>query len=411
MSKEKENVFGDLDFFNLTTHKSKIEDPTKEAEVESVATKESLNKEAIENEPLKTTEVKTKDTKKTSEISDSKGSDESKSKTNISTDDSADEEADTDLEATSGDEEESTEEVADSEEFTYKPVVKHLFDKGILDVEETDLESIDGSDESFEKVIDKTVSSRVSKVINDYKDSLPEDYQKFMEYVEMGGDPKQFLDIYYGEGSLDRVDIESEANQKAVITQSLKLAGWEDAEIEDELADYENLGKLDIKAKSHLSKLKQYDEKRKASMLEQQKATAKQQEQSVKQYWDGLKKELFAKEAIKGFKLTPKMKDEIWEYMAVPDRKSGMTKLQEFNNKDDNDSKFLYAYLAMNNLDITKLKTAVKTEVTSDLKNKLGRFTDTRQKMASGKTAIREDVQSEMENAFDGFSKLKLTSK
>ncbi len=357
---------------------------------ESIPSEENSEVESIESETTNTkTEIKAEDTKSVDKISDKKDklSDTKEVSDGV------------DVASSSP----KTKEV-ETEEFSYQPIVKHLADKGILSIEESDLEGIDGSDDSFEKVIDKTVISRVEKVIEDYKNSLPEELHKLVEFVELGGNPKQFLDVYYGETSFEKLDLNSEENQKAVITQSLKLAGYSEEEVEEELKDYEDLGKMEIKAKVHLNKLKAIETEKKQSVLKQQEQEAIKQQQANKQYWDGLKTELFSKSELMGFKLTEKEKQEMWETMAQPDKKSGKTKLQ-LHNESNKDAQFLYTYLVTKNWDIDKLKKSVKTEVTSDLKKNLGRFTDNRQKISSGKT-VRD--KSDSENPFEGFQKLKL---
>jgi hypothetical protein len=293
---------------------------------------------------------------------------------------------------------EETEE--ESTEFSYKPFIEHLTNKGILSLDENG--EIEDSDEGFDKAIEYTAIKKAEDAISKYKESLPEDLHKLVEFVELGGNPKEFLDVYYGNSSFENVDITKEENQKHVVREGLRLSGWDESEIEEELKDYEDLGKLETKAKSLLVKLQNHETVQKANLIKAQEEYANTQKENVKKYWEDLKTDLYNKENINGFQLNKKIKDEVWEFMSSPDRKTGKTKLQ-VHNETNKDAQFLYAYLAYNNWDISKLEKEVKTKVTSELRKNLSKFTDTRTKIKSG----RSEVQKEEENPFAGFKTIK----
>jgi uncharacterized membrane protein len=83
------------------------------------------------------------------------------------------------------------------------------------------------------------------------------------------------------------------------------------------------------------------------------------------------------------------------------DKKTGKSQLA-INNETNQDAQFLYAYLDMLKWDISKLEKQVKTKVTSDLNKKLQNYTDSRDKLKSGKTKADEENTS-----FAGFKALK----
>lgn len=388
MSKEKENLFEGFDLFNPVSQ-LKTQNPDLEVMKEEV--KKDEVKSEVKDEVSEVVDEAKKEVEQTSnKSSDKKGSDINTDETGDSTDNSS-----------------IKDEVSESEEaFSYKPLVQHLLNKGILDVEESDLETVDNSDEEFEKVIDKTINNRFSKLVDDYKRSLPDDLHKLVEFVELGGDPKQFLDVYYGDNSLDKLSLDSEENQKAVIRQSLKMSGWEDVDIEDEISDYEALGKLETKAKPHFNRLKTYEKEQKETLLKIQQQNAVKKQEEVKAYWEDVKKDLFSKEELMGFKVSEKDKKDMWDAMTVVNKKTGMTKVQEYN-ETNKEAQFLYTYLLTKNFNLDSLKKNVKTQVTSELRKNLGRFTDTHSKISSGRT-VREEKS---DDAFEAFGKLEKTIK
>lgn len=281
------------------------------------------------------------------------------------------------------------------EDFSIKPFIEFYRDKGILDIEDDDIED---SDEGLEKAIVKTVESQINK----WKSNYDEDTQKYLDFVENGGDPKQFHELYYNSGaSWEKFDIEdNEDNQKKVIRESLKLEGWSDEDISEEIQDTEDINKLDVKAKKHLVKLQKLEKENREHIVKIQKEYAKEQETKHKEYWDNLKSNLFTKEDIKGFKLTEKIKNDIWNHMSKPvDRKSGKTQLQ-INNETNKDAQFLYAMLDYLNWDISKLEKNLKSKVSADLKSKLHNFSDSRVKSKSS----GNNFGVSKDNNFDAFS-------
>jgi len=293
-------------------------------------------------------------------------------------------------------EDKPTEEI---EEFSFKPLVKYLSDKQIVDYDEKNFED---NDEGLEKVITSTVEARVNETLKNYKESLPDDIHKLVEFVEAGGDPKKFLELYYGNHSFENFDITIETNQKLIIQEGLRLSGLEDSEILEEIQEIEDLGKLEAKAKLYLPKVQKVEKEQKQYLYDSQQEYSKQQEESRVKYWNSLKDELYTKEDIKGFKLTPKLKDQIWDHMTKPtDKKTGKTKLQ-INNETRKDAQFLYAYLDMMDFDLTKLEKKAESKVTSELRKKLGNFTDNRAKLKGGKTEIQDQ-----ETGFEAFRVIK----
>ena len=173
--------------------------------------------------------------------------------------------------------------------------------KGLLDLDDED--KIE-SEEDLEKIQEKTIRNG----INSYKQSIPEDGQKFLEFLENGGRPQDFHKYYYSDSSFAEFSLDSEENQKYIVEEALKLEGYSDEEIEDEISDAIDLGKLEKKATVHLKKLQKIEAQNKERLIEAQKEYAKQQEELRAQNWDNFKKGLFEKEQIAGFKMGAKMK-------------------------------------------------------------------------------------------------------
>lgn len=285
-------------------------------------------------------------------------------------------------------------------EGSFIPFIKHFADKGVLDLDEN--EEIEDSEEALEAVVEKTVTTRIKNGIDGYKQSLPEDGQKFLEFVENGGNPADFHKYYYQEATFESFDISDEDNQKYVVKEALKLEGYSDEEIEDEIADAIDLGKLEKKATTHLKKLQKIEKEQKELLIESQKAYAKQQEEQQRKAWEEFKDGLYSKESILGFKVNERVKNDIWDYMTKPiDKKTGLTQYQKDMDEKGAEARYLYAWLMKTGFDISKLEKLVETKQVSKLRGKLGNFSDSRNKVRGG-SAITPETTS---NPFQGFKK------
>lgn len=270
-----------------------------------------------------------------------------------------------------------TKETTTSEDSSLKVFASWLGDKGLVDYDE---ETFEDSEDGLKKLM----SSTVEKEIQNYKNSLPEDLHKLVEFVEAGGDPKQFMDLYYNQGSWADFKLEDEADSKVVLKEYLKAQGEDEEEINETLDTYEVSGILEKKAKAALSKLQNAEKGYQEQLVEVQKKYDAEQKILAKKQYEDFKAELYAKEEIQGFKLTSKAKDKLWDYIMKPD-KTGKTELQKHNETNKN-AQFMYAYLAMNNWDLSTLEVQVKNKVNSDLANKLSNFKDGRSKLKSGQS-------------------------
>jgi hypothetical protein len=399
MSKEKD-IFGGFDLFNPTAGRLLTPDPANKLEddVVTTKTKEDLDRDAATS--FDANLEKEAQDKKTQETDKFKQKSEVKAKST----DKVDETKTKDKTDTTVTKEpvEPVEEV--EEEFSYKPFISHLRDKGILDISTEDFDKLADDESGLEEATERTIGSKIDQGVDEWKSSYNSEVQELLKFVEMGGKPKDFFDVYYGNTSFEKMKTDSEESQKFIIRQGLKLSGFEDAEAEEELKDYEDLGKLEAKATIHLKKLQAWETQQKKQLIASQEEQTSKQVESNKQYWVNLKEELFKKEDLQGFKVTSKMKEDLWNFISTPD-KTGKTGLQK-HNEENKDAQFLYAYLAKNNWDITKLEREATTKVTSDLRKNLGKFTDSRQKLGGARDNQKEKVDNT--DPFEGFGKLKI---
>ncbi len=272
---------------------------------------------------------------------------------------------------------------------------KDLFDKGVLDFDDTD-EDFDKTPDGLAKLVDKTTQNRITK----WADTLDSDFKKLLNYTQNGGKTQDFLNVYYGNQSWETFKPESEETQKAAVIASLRLAGETEEDIIDMVTEFTDNGTLEKRAKSALVKLQKHEAFEKENILKVQEAEKAKKLKEDKEYWDNFNKDLMSKEDIKGFKVSKKEKDSLWDFMSTTN-KSGKTPYQEAL-ENDKDAALLFAYFTMKKFDINKLEKQVETKVSGKFGDMLSNYSKTsKQKISGGRTEHPQE-----NNTFAGFKTL-----
>ncbi len=284
------------------------------------------------------------------------------------------------------------------ESSVFKEIVNQWYNKAIIDFDSSDPEFVE-SEEGVHKLVSKTILNRIDK----WADSLPEDFNELLNYVQKGGNPKVFLDIYYGKHSWEDFQLESDEAKKAVIRENLLLKDETPEDIDDIIKMYEHNGSIDKMATSALSKLQKYEKEQKEDLLKSQAELAEKQKEKSKSEFEEFKKEFYSKENLLGFKLDNKTKDNLFKFLTVPDKRTGLTQYEK-TIKENKDSQLLFALQAMQGFNIKSLEKQAQTKVSNNYSEIFKNYKDgdTKMKISSGKTPEHID-----ENPFEGFKKIK----
>lgn len=149
------------------------------------------------------------------------------------------------------------------------------------------------------------------------------------EFVKAGGNLGDFYSkVYTPELNLDKLDLEKESNQKAVIAENLRHKGYSETRIEKLIARYEEAGSLEDEAKDSYEEVKEFKEKTKKELLEQQR---KQYDENLKEqlkFVQNVEEIIKSSSDIRGIEIPEKDKKALMEYIFKPDT-DGMTKYQK----------------------------------------------------------------------------------
>lgn len=384
-----ENLFGNFKFIDQTVPKevktskkekaseSKEEATTSEKEIQLDADKAKLIEEA-EKKTLEKVESKTKKAKKVEETEKLEDDEEDSS--------------------TIDEQELQEEETQEDTESALQVFATELRDKGILDIEDPSL--VKTEDDLYEGI-----KNTVKNYKESYKQSLPKDGQEFLEFIENGGNPKDFHKYYYSsDTSFEEFEMKSDEDREYIIREGLALEEYTEEEIEEELEGLRELGKLEKKSDILLKKLQRFEKDQKKLLLDSQKEYAKQEEARRASQWEEFKKGLFEKDTISGFKFTEKMKNDTWDYMTkIVNKKEGLTQYQ-IDSQSNPDARYIFAYLLKNKWDKKSLEQEVKNKAISKLTSKLNNYTDTRSKIKSG--TVVPEKEKDTTSSFANFRKL-----
>jgi len=290
----------------------------------------------------------------------------------------------------------STTEIDDEEEkvSSIKIFADYLGEKGILEI---------GEDfEDSEEGLEKAIQDRITKEVDTYKNSLGDISLKFIEYIENGGDPKNFLQAYSAPdfSSITDEDLENENIQEQLVRELLYQEGYSIEEINEEVSDYKEGGILANKAKRAQSKLIKFDAERKVQLAETQKQQKIKQEEIKKEFYISLEKDINSRKEIAGFELKDKDKPKFFEYISKEDKKTGLTKLMEDVQKDA-DYQIKMAWLLYNKFDFSKVEKKAEKKVVSSLKESLENS-----QLARGSKLKSREVSPATDSDFSGFRKV-----
>lgn len=137
--------------------------------------------------------------------------------------------------------------------------------------------------------------------------------QAILHYAEQGGgDVTPLLSAISEVEKNTNLDLETEVGQENVITEFLKVSGWSEEDIKEEIETAKDLGKLKTKAEKFLPKLTQMNQERIQLLMDEQSERERQAQDARNRYLTTIKTTL-DKDKLGDVKLTRQEKALIWD--------------------------------------------------------------------------------------------------
>lgn len=166
------------------------------------------------------------------------------------------------------------------------------------------------------------------------------------EYVRNGGKFEDFYSKQQEALSLDGIDIEDEANQKAVIKELLKYSNYTDEQINKKISRYEEADMLYEESEDALERLKSIRAYEAEQAAKEQEAFAKQQEEQSRQFYDSVTKDISSLTNIRGIAVPQEDRKALFDYIFKVDQ-TGLSQYQKDFNENLSKNLIESAYFTM----------------------------------------------------------------
>jgi hypothetical protein len=213
--------------------------------------------------------------------------------------------------------------------------------------EETDLSEVEGDissyfmkrfadeigfnleeEEKFEKVGD--VIDYIKTVVeeNSVPDYANEETKKFDEFVKQGGDLRTFYEsVYSGKINPEKIDLELEENQRVIIRENLRNAGYKEEKITSTIERYEDAGILKDQAEDALELIKEHNKEKENKLLEEQKKYSTELSKQQQKFFTDVQSGIKELKDIRGINISETDKRDLLTYIFKVDS-DGVTQYQ-----------------------------------------------------------------------------------
>lgn len=188
--------------------------------------------------------------------------------------------------------------------------------KDLLGFEEGEPKTIEEAKEIIRLNLKHSKETSLEEAKNEIKSSYSPQIQAILQYADQGGEDITTLMSAITEiEKTAEFDVNQESGQVSIITEFLKVQGWDDEDIKEEIETSKDLGKLKVKAEKFLPKLNQMKSERIEMMMEESKEKAKKVEETRRNYLATIQ-ETLNQEKLGDVKLTRQEKGKLWNAVA-----------------------------------------------------------------------------------------------
>jgi len=162
-----------------------------------------------------------------------------------------------------------------------------------------------------------------------------EDIEKLNQFVEDGGELKEYFQQTFGDVDLDSIDLSSEGSQKTVIREFLKTEGYSTERIDRRIQRYEEAGTLEEEAEDAKELLSEYKQKNSEKLLDDQKKVADTRRNQQQKFINDVQSNVKALKNVRGIPVSDGERKQLLDYIFTPDSE-GITQYQRDYAKDVN---------------------------------------------------------------------------
>ena len=267
--------------------------------------------------------------------------------------------------------------IPDNADTYFNDLYADLKDKGIIknvELEEGEVLTADRLLEIQEEEFNIEVQSRVDSFAEDI---IGQDGVDLMKFLRDGGNIKDYVIAMKDSPDMPTGSIEDEGYQEQIVTSQLRMEGWSEEDIQDQIEHLESSGTLKKRAAFFEKNLKEKIQKNKEKMLKAQESKRLAAEQKRSDFEGNLKETLTTKSDFYGFRVTPAKQATILRNITTPsitlEDGNQITKLQDDLAKAFNDPEKLVALSIVldNNFDFSSLEKKIASQKAKDVKKNI----------------------------------------
>lgn len=267
--------------------------------------------------------------------------------------------------------------IPDNADTYFNDLYADLKDKGIIknvELEEGEVLTADRLLEIQEEEFNIEVQSRVDSFAEDI---IGQDGVDLMKFLRDGGNIKDYVIAMKDSPDMPTGSIEDEGYQEQIVTSQLRMEGWSEEDIQDQIEYLESSGTLKKRAAFFEKNLKEKIQKNKEKMLKTQESKRLAAEQKRSDFEGNLKETLTTKSDFYGFRVTPAKQATILRNITTPsitlEDGNQITKLQDDLAKAFNDPEKLVALSIVldNNFDFSSLEKKIASQKAKDVKKNI----------------------------------------
>lgn len=264
-----------------------------------------------------------------------------------------------------------------TEDTYFNDLYADLKDKGIIknvELEEGEVLTADRLLEIQEEEFNIEVENR----INEFADNIiGEEGVALMKFLRDGGNIKDYVIAMKEAPDIPSGNIEDEDYQEKIVASKLRMDGWSEEEILDQIEYLQSAGTLKKRAAFFEKKLKEKAQAKKEKVLQEQESKRRQAELKRQEFEGTLKQTITSKTDFYGLKVTPAKANKILKNITTPSIEledgTKITKVQDDLAKAFNDPEKLIALSVIldNNFDFSAFSKKIADEKVKDVKKNI----------------------------------------
>jgi len=296
----------------------------------------------------------------------------------------------------------------------FTPFANVLKEQGVLNEEllkDKKLESID----DLVSVMKEQIDTQAKTYAEAQKQSLTPKGREYLNLIEQGVSPDNALSTVNTEELVNGYTAErlEDINiQKEAVSLYLQSLNTEDSEIKDQLQYLEDMGKLEEKAKTYVSKMQESIKQQKEYLKQQSIQQQELQRKNMETELENLKKKVFTvKEIVPGKVLNDSLKDQLFKSMTTavgtdPNTGQPINAVAAKRLEDPHSWEMKVHYLTLLGVFDDKwdgILNSVKTDAVKDFEKALR----TTSPVTGAPPVMSDDVPDKTKDLLAGFAKFK----